>query len=170
MGWLGGDDFSGRNKLNERDGTMNMKRWTVMVAVMGAVATLSAVAVTHNILTSYQTAAGSLTGTASVTSDTEQNADVTMTSGGTNVVLAVPINVSNALSLALFSTTDCTVAMYNGTTATKTNTLLANTPTVAVGSNAIWLVCVSNTITSLKLSCSSNACTFSLRSVVHNGP
>ena len=82
MGWLGGDDFSGRNKLNERDGTMNMKRWTVMVAVMGAVATLSAVAVTHNILTSYQTAAGSLTGTASVTSDTEQNADVTMTSGG----------------------------------------------------------------------------------------
>ena len=67
MGWLGGDDFSGRNKLNERDGTMNMKRWTVMVAVMGAVATLSAVAVTHNILTSYQTAAGSLTGTASVT-------------------------------------------------------------------------------------------------------
>ena len=148
---------------------MKTKKLAILALFALALA-LPAAAITHNILTSYQTQSGSLTGTASVTSDTEQNADYTMTTGGTNIVLAVPINGSNALTLALFSTTDCTVAMYNGTTATKTNTLLANTPTVAVGSNAIWLICVSNTITSLKLSCSSNACTFSLRSVVHNGP
>ena len=135
-----------------------MKKTITILTLLALALALPSAAITHNILTSYQTQSGSLTGTASVTSDTEQNADYTMTTGGTNVVLAVPINVSNALALALFSTTDCTVAMYNGTTATKTNTLLANTPTVAVGSNAIWLVCVSNTITSLKLSCSSNAC------------
>ena len=49
-------------------------------------------AITHNILTSYQTQSGSLTGTAAATSDTKQNADVVMTAGGTNIVLAVAIN------------------------------------------------------------------------------
>lgn len=127
-------------------------------------------AITHNILTSYQTQSGALTGTAAVTSDTEQNADVVMTGGGTNIVLTVALNTTNAQTLALYATAACDVAFYNGATAWKTNTLVALTPSVAVGSNAVWTVMGTNTITSLKLSCSTNTCTFSLRSIIHNGP
>ena len=130
---------------------------------------LPAAAITHNILTSYQTQSGSLTGTASVTSDTEQNADVLITGGGTNIVLAVALNVTNAQTLALYSTLAADVAFYNGATGWKTNTLTANTPSVAVGSNAIWAVMGTNIITSLKIT-TTNTCTFSLRSIIHNGP
>ena len=35
MGWLGGDDFSGRNKLNERDGTMWILMMVAIVAGLG---------------------------------------------------------------------------------------------------------------------------------------
>jgi len=145
--------------------------WAVLALAWLVTALLvPASAITHNILTSYQTQSGSLTGTAAVTSDTEQNADVTMTGGGTNIVLTVALNTTNAQTLALYATTDCAVAFYNGATAWKTNTLVALTPSVAVGSNAVWTVMGTNTITSLKLSCSTNTCTFSLRSIVHNGP
>ncbi len=146
------------------------KQIIIMAGIICLALGLPAAAITHNILTSYQTQSGSLTGTASVTSDTEQNADVTMTGGGTNVVLTVALNTTNAQTLALFATTDCTVAFYNATTPWKTNSLTANTPSVAVGSNQIYTAIGTNVITSLKLSCSSNTCTFSLRSIVHNGP
>ena len=68
---------------------------------------LPAAAITHNILTSYQTHSGSLTGTASVTSDTEQNADVLITGGGTNIVLAVALNVTNACLPPFLAITPC---------------------------------------------------------------
>lgn len=147
-----------------------MTKKLLLITTLTALALgLPAAAITHNILTSYQTPSGSLTGTAAVTSDTEQNADVLITGGGTNIILTVALNVTNAQTLALYSTLAADVAFYNGATSWKTNTLTANTPSVAVGSNQIWAVMGTNIITALKIT-TTNTCTFSLRSIIHNGP
>jgi len=131
---------------------------------------LPAAAITHNILTSYQTPSGNLTGSTAVTSDSEDNADVTLTGGTSNQVLLVSLNVSNCQSLCLFSTQPCTVQLYNAATLWNTVVLGQNSPNTAVGSNAVFQIMKTNIITSLHLWPGTNTQVFSLRSVVHNGP
>jgi hypothetical protein len=148
-----------------------MKKRLLISAIAAAIGlSLTAGAITHTILTSYQTGSGSLTGSTTVTSDTEQNADVTLTAGTSNQVLAVSLNVSNAQSLCLFCTQPCTVQLYNADVLWNTVSLTANSPSVSIGSNQVWTVMGTNEITSLHLWPGTNSSVFSMRSVVHNGP
>ena len=140
------------------------------IAVVLVGLSLTAAAITHNILTSYQTAAGNLSGSTAVTSDSEDNADVLLTGGTSNQVLTVWLNSSNTLSLCLFATQPCTVQFYNSSTLWNTVALTNNAPVVAVGSNAVYAIMATNQITALHLWPGTNNCLFSMRSVRHLGP
>lgn len=147
-----------------------MKRLITVMGLVAVVMTLSAAAITHTILTSYQSTGGNLTGAASVTSDAEHNADVTLVGGTSNQLLSVSLNVSNCQAMCLFSTAVCTVQLYNGAVLWNTVVLTNNSPVTAVGSNSVLLVLKTNVITSLRLWPGTNSQTFSLRSVSHDGP
>ncbi len=84
----------------------------------------------HNVVQSYQTAAGSLTGNLAVIGDTELNADVTLAAAASNVELDVPFTLANVKSIALLCSGACTIKTNNTGSPQETITLTAGQPTI----------------------------------------
>lgn len=84
----------------------------------------------HNVVQSYQTAAGSLTGNLAVVGDTELNADVTLAALSTNVELDVPFTLANVKSIALLCSAACTVKTNSSGSPQETITLVAAQPLI----------------------------------------
>lgn len=114
----------------------------------------------HNVITAYQTAGGSIGGTTTCSADTEINADVVLAAEATDVVLTVAIDVGQVVCLAMMCTAACTVKNSGGTTLA---TLVANVPRLCAN-NADATALLLADITSLKLTCALGG-TFSLRTL-----
>jgi hypothetical protein len=144
---------------------MKFKQVIATVVAAIAVSAIAIASVTHNIVQSYQTAAGSLTGTTVVTDNTELNTDVAMAGAVTNSRVNLAITRTQLQSLCLYATVYTWVAV-NSTSAPANSYLLApGAPQIGLGSNALSL---SADVSSLWLSCTNtNGGTFSLRSVLH---
>ena len=150
----------------ERKNNMGkMLKVTVMAAVAIAVTLGATAAITHNIVQSYQTAEGSLTGTTVITDDSEFNTSATLSGAVTNGVLTVTLTRSQLRSLCLYSTDYLTVLVNSSSAPANTFLLSPNSPQIGIGTNALSLVA---DVSALYLTCTNtNGCTFSLRSVLH---
>jgi hypothetical protein len=146
---------------------MNQIKAKILVGltVVAAVAAVAAASVTHNIVQSYQTAAGSLTGTTVVTSDTEHNTDITLPSAVTNSRVNLTITRSQIQSLCLFSSVYTWVSVNSTSAPANTFLLAPAAPQIGTGTNALSLAA---DVSSLWLSCTNtNGGTLSLRAVLH---
>ena len=85
----------------------------------------------HNIIQSYQTASGSLTGQVAVTGDAELNSDVDLAAAASNVELDLAVTRLNIKSCALVCTGDCTVKTNSTGSPSETINLTANQPSIA---------------------------------------
>ena len=144
---------------------MKQKIGLILTLGIAVVAIGAAAAVTHNIVQSYQTASGSLTGTTVVTDTTELNTDVTLPAGVTNQQVNLAITRSQIKSLCLYATAQMTVLVNSTGAPANTFTLTAAAPQIGIGTGALSLAA---DVTSLWLTCTNtNGCVFSLRSVLH---
>ncbi len=115
----------------------------------------------HNVVQSYQTAGGSLTGNLAVTGDMEQNADVVLTAGASNTLLTFAFTRANVKSIALYCTGDCTIKVNSTGSPQETITLTAGQPTIAANNTAAEAL-FSGDVTAFYLSSTAGG-TFSVR-------
>lgn len=144
-----------------------MKPALLISAACFLLSAFSYAAITHTILTSYQTGSSSLTGNNSIISDTERNTDVTVTNGTTTVTTW--LSATNAQTLCLHATVNCSVVVCNGDTTNNTVTLTANSPSVSIGSNAVYTVLQDVKATQLFI-LATNSGTFYLRALLDSTP
>ncbi|HOC55130.1 MAG TPA: hypothetical protein PKI20_05890 [Verrucomicrobiota bacterium] len=144
-----------------------MKRTILLTAGLCLLSAFAYATITHTILTSYQTGSSSLTGNNSITADTERNTDVTVTNGTTTVTTW--LSATNAQTLCLHATVNCSVLVCNGDTTNNTVTLTANSPNVSLGSNAVYSILNDVKATKL-LILATNTGTFSLRALLDSTP
>ena len=91
----------------------------------------------------------------------EQNADVALTAGASNVALAFAFTRANVKSLALYCTGDCTIKTNSSSSPQETITLTAGQPTVAANLTAAEVL-FSGNVTTFYLSSTAGG-TFSVR-------
>lgn len=122
----------------------------------------------HNVVQSYQTAGGSLTGSLAVTGDTEFNADVTLAPAATGIELDVPFTRANVKSIGLFCTGDCTIKTNSNSTPQETISLTAGQPTIAKNTTDINAL-FSNNVTKFFLASTAGGA-FSVRILLDQTP
>ena len=123
----------------------------------------------HNIIQSYQTAAGSLTGTLAVTGDTEINADVVLAASSTDVELDVAFAKANVKSIAMTCSAACTVETNaNNHAGGNQIDLVAGQPTLCKNNTEAQAM-FTNDVTKLFLTCSAGG-TFSIRILLDQTP
>jgi hypothetical protein len=121
---------------------------------------------THTLNRIYQTPAGAITSTITITDDTELNSDLVLAASSTNVLLTLAMTRANLKSLALVCTADCTVKTNSSSSPLDTISLTANTPLLAgSASEAAALLPNTSAVSALYLTCA-NGGTFSLRSIL----
>lgn len=142
-----------------------MKIKTILVLAAVAACAVMLEAATVNIVQSYQTAAGSLTGTTAVTDTTEFDADLVWTNAVTNRAVSLPLTLTNLQCLCLYSSAYATAMVNSTSSPANTFILQPGAPQIGTGTNALGLV---SNVTTWYLTCTNtNGCTFSLRSILH---
>jgi hypothetical protein len=115
----------------------------------------------HNVIQTYQTAGGSITGTTVCTGDMEQNADVVLSAGASNVLLTYAFTRANAKSCVLYCSGDCTIKTNSSGSPQDTITLNPGIPIPAASLTAVEAI-FSGNITAFYLSSTAGG-TFSVR-------
>ena len=123
---------------------------------------------THTITQTYFSGSGSLSGSVSVTDDTELNSDLVLAPGAASVELDLAFVRSKVKSLCFYCTGDCTVKT-NTSGGADTIVLAAQTPCVGGTTAAVAVLLPTADVTKLYLSSTSGG-TFSFRAIIHEVP